>query len=298
MKKILLSVILCFTVMYLMVPTTAYADIGPKPSVTIEFQGFEKEQYYATLLSDTTSSGPHEVLHSIPSNQRYHPGDEDYAIWQKFVSYKDKDGFYFLQFFGNCTDTSKFIWGYHPPTRFKILLYFPKQDCFIESKDIYEQYAFHSYYKVTVNDSKELSVEQINEIKATKDYDYTWELISLFARMIATIAIEVLIALFFGYRTKKDLIIIIIVNLITQGVLNILLNMIHYKQGNFMFTFDYFWMEALVFIIEAGLYSVLLHNPKAEETEQRRHASLYALTANTASFFVGLTVAHFVPGIF
>lgn len=145
MKKKILFILLCFTIALIIMPTTAYADIGPKPSVVIDFEGLEDQSYYVTLLSEVSSTGPHSVLGESPNNQRYHKGDEEYTIWQKFLSYEDKDEFYFLQYFENCTDTSEFTWGYYPPPKFKILLYFPEQDSFAVSEDIYEQYAFDSY---------------------------------------------------------------------------------------------------------------------------------------------------------
>ena len=49
---------------------------------------------------------------------------------------KDEDGYYFLQFFEDCTETSKFTWGYYPPTKFKILIYFPEHDSFVVSNEV------------------------------------------------------------------------------------------------------------------------------------------------------------------
>jgi hypothetical protein len=298
MKKKIFSMLLCFAVMLIIMSTTAYADMGPKPSVVIDFIGLEDENYYVTLLSDIPSTGPHSVLGEYPDNQRYHKDDEEYEIWQEFVSYKDKDGFYFLQYFSDCTDASKFTWGYYPPPMFKILLYFPEHDSFAVSEEIYERYAFDSYYKVDVEGLEIQSVTLSEDIKAERNYDYTWELISLFTRIIATVTIEVLIALLFGFRAKKQLMIIVAVNIATQSILNILLNVINYNQGSMMFVFNYIWMEALVFIIEAGVYAIFLHKYSSPESTKKWLAPLYALTANAVSFGLGLYIAHLIPGIF
>ncbi|WP_432665643.1 hypothetical protein R9X47_05050 [Wukongibacter baidiensis] len=298
MKRKILFILLCFIIISIIMPTTAYADIGPKPSVVIDFEGLEDESYYVTLLSGVSSTGPHSVLGEYPNNQRYHEGDEEYRIWQKFLSYEDKDGFHFLQYFENCTDTPEFTWGYYPPPKFKILLYFPKQDSFAVSEDVYERYAFDSYYKV---DAKGLDIQSNTisyTIKAEKNYDYTWEMVSLFIRIIATIAIEVLIALFFGFKEKKQLLIIGVVNIITQSMLNILLNISSYHHGNMMFVFNYVWMELLVFTIEAVVYSKFLHKYSSGKFTEKRHVVLYALTANALSFIVGLYIARLIPGIF
>jgi hypothetical protein len=297
-KKKMISMVLCFVIILIIMPITAYADIGPKPSVVIDFKGFENEKYYVTLLSEVTSTGPHSVLGEHPDNQRYHKGDEAYEIWEKFVSYKDKDGYHFLQYFSDSTETSQFIWGYYPPPKFKILLYFPKYNKFAISEEVYERYAFDSYYKVDEKDLDRQSVTFSESIKAVRNYSYTWELVSLFARIIATITIEVLIALLFGFRSKKQLLIIGVVNIITQSILNILLNVINYNQGSMMFVFNYIWMEALLVIIEAKVYSVFLYRYNSGESTKKWLAPLYALTANAVSFGIGLYIAYLIPGIF
>lgn len=297
-KKIFSILLLCLVIIFINRPTSVYADMGPKPSVVIDFKGFENEKYYVTLLSQVTSTGPHSVLGEHPNNQRYHSGDENYDIWEKFISYKDEDGYHFLQYFGDCTETSQFKWGYYPPPKFKILLYFPEHDKFAVSEEVYERYAFDSYYKVEAKSLGIQSVTAIEKIKAVKDYDYIWELISLLARISATITIEILIALLFGFRAKKQLLIIGAVNIVTQSLLNIFLNVINYNQGSMMFVFNYVWMEVLVLIIEAVVYSVFLNKHKSTVSIKKWCIPMYAVTANAVSFIIGLFIAYLIPGIF
>lgn len=298
MKKKRSFAVVFVVIIALIMPMPAYADAGPKPSVVVDFEGLEGVSFYVTLLSERDSTGPHSVLGKYQNNQKYFEGDEDYEIWQKFLSYQDEDGFYFLQYFQNCTDTLKFTWGYYPPAKFKILIYFPKQDSFIISNEVYERYAFDSYYKV---DAKNLNIQSgtvTGSISAQKNYDYTWELISLFARIILTILIEVLIALIFGFRTRKQIYIIVTINIITQSILNILLNIINYNQGSLMFIFNYAWMELLVFIIEAIAFSVLLYRYSNKKPAKKWLAPLYAFVSNAISFILGFFIAYIVPGIF
>lgn len=298
MKKKRSFAVVFVVIIALIMPMPAYADAGPKPSVVVDFEGLEGVSFYVTLLSERDSTGPHSVLGKYQNNQKYFEGDEDYEIWQKFLSYQDEDGFYFLQYFQNCTDTLKFTWGYYPPAKFKILIYFPEQDSFIISNEVYERYAFDSYYKV---DAKNLNIQSgtvTGSISAQKNYDYTWELISLFARIILTILIEVLIALIFGFRTRKQIYIIVTINIITQSILNILLNIINYNQGSLMFIFNYAWMELLVFIIEAIAFSVLLYRYSNKKPAKKWLAPLYAFVSNAISFILGFFIAYIVPGIF
>ena len=51
MKKKIFSIVLCFVIILIIMPTTAYADMGPKPSVVIDIKGLDNEKYFVTLLS-------------------------------------------------------------------------------------------------------------------------------------------------------------------------------------------------------------------------------------------------------
>ena len=144
MKRKIFALLLCF-VLVMAMPITAHADMGPKPSVRIEFTGIEGETYYGTLLSKSKSTGPASAWDGNPEYAYRHPEDADYDIWLKFVEYEDTDGYYFLQWFWECSENNQLNWTYYPPTSFKILLYFPETDTFYVSP-IYERYAFDSYF--------------------------------------------------------------------------------------------------------------------------------------------------------
>ena len=288
MLRKVLSLLICL-ILVLNLPVTAKADIGPKPSVRITFTGIKGETYYGTLLSERRSTGPATAWDGYEEYRDWKPESEK-PIWEKFIAYEDTDGYYFLQEWWDCSETNQLNWTYYPPTPFKILLYFPETDSFYVS-DIYERYAFDSYFSV------DLSEYATSPITARQSYDYTWEVISLVARIVLTIALELAIALLFGYREKKALGFLAIVNVITQVVLNVALNIINYRSGSMGFTFAFVCMEILVFAIEAITYKAVLHRYSEKEKVNRRGVT-YALVANTASFAIGLWLAHLIPGIF
>ena len=288
MLRKVFSLLICL-ILVLNLPVTAKADIGPKPSVRITFTGIKGETYYGTLLSERRSTGPATAWDGYEEYRDWKPESEK-PIWEKFIAYEDTDGYYFLQEWWDCSETNQLNWTYYPPTPFKILLYFPETDSFYVS-DIYERYAFDSYFSV------DLSEYATSPITARQSYDYTWEVISLVARIVLTIALELAIALLFGYREKKALGFLAIVNVITQVVLNVALNIINYRSGSMGFTFAFICMEILVFAIEAITYKAVLHRYSEKEKVNRRGVT-YALVANTASFAIGLWLAHLIPGIF
>lgn len=286
--KRLLSLLLCFTVVFSL-PFAASADIGPKPSVNVTFEDVEEGTvFWGTLLSERRSTGPSSAWDGVAGNEGYREGEE--AVWQAFVDYKDADGYYYLQENWNCTETHQLNWTYYPPSPFKILLWFPETDTYYVS-EIYERYAFDSYY--TVN----LSNITAEAIQADESYNFTWEIISLIARVAATILLEMVIAFIFGYREKKAVVFIASVNIITQLSLNVSLNIINYNMGSMAFTFFFIVLELVVFALEAVIYSLLLKRFTAKKADSMR-ATAYAFVANAASFAIGLWLSMQIPGIF
>ena len=287
MKKVTL-ILLCVIVMTVLFPLTASADTGPKPSVVIDFNGLEGKTYYVTLLSSVESTGPFSALNDNNNYAHYNKGDEDYEIFLKFAGYQDNEGFYFLQFFKDCTQTHQFSWTYYPPKVFKILLYFPETDSFVVSDTIYERYAFDSYFTAEVDGTR---------LSAEKSYDYTGEALSLIVRIVITIIAELAIALLFGFRERKQIRFITLINIITQVALNLALNIINYSSSVITFIIFYFILEVAVFITEAILYNWYLKKNSLKEVPKWK-PSAYALTSNFVSFTLGIALAFWIPEIF
>ena len=289
MKKYL-SFLICFIIVFSF-SVTAFADIGPKPSVRITFKGVESgTEYYGTLLSERKSTGPSSAWDGVEGHEQHYNYNRE--IWQVFADYTDTDGYYFLQEVWECTDTNQLNWTYYPPSPFKILLYFPSTDTYFVS-DIYERYAFDSYY--TVDLAENFTAEKL--ISAQKSYDFTWEMISLVARIAATILLEIAIAFIFGYREKQTLKFIAAVNILTQIALNVGLNIVNYNSGSMAFTLSFVLFEVIVFVVEALIYSLML-GKFSKKPANKGKSTAYAFAANFASFAIGLWLAHIIPGIF
>lgn len=283
MKKLffmMFFIVLCFASVN---QTTAKADMGPKPSVVLNFTGLDNQTYYVTLLSKTSYSGPHSIE---PSYQPSH----EIEIAEKFRNYQDIDGYFFLNYLKECSNNSSFTWGYYPPNDFKILIYFPETDTFKVSELSYQAYAFNSYYKVDM--TQEMNIIKDNVI--AQDYNYSKEIINLILRIILTIIIEIAIAFLFMYRKKQFLKIIIITNIITQVALNIVINFINYSQGLFGVLFLLIPLELAIFAIEAVVYYVYFNKLEINKTKFKAKPVLYAFVANFASFVTGLLIYFFL----
>lgn len=290
-----------------MLSVTASADMGPKPSVNVDFENLGDELCYATLLSRRESIGPASAWDGIEEhaqhngNENYSYVDYGYDVWKAFVDYKDSDSFYFLQEAWQVNETKKFAWTYYPPDEFKILLYFPDTDTFAVS-GIYKSYAFDTYYTVnmdgvnlTADYNEELSTDA--RIEAFRSYNYRIEILSLIARIVITIVIEMAIALAFGYFEKKQLLLLVVVNSVTQIILNVILNVINYRLGELAFMVFYVLLELGILIGEAVLYFNLL-NKLSKKSRPKCLAIIYAAVANIVSFVGGMCIAQWLPGIF
>lgn len=301
-------VLICIVMVTALFPITASADMGPKPSVRITFENLGDELCYGTLLSCKESTGPSSAWDGSEEDARHNENENysyqsfGYDIWKAFVDYAENDDFYFLQEAWQINETKELAWTYYPPNEFKILLYFPESDEFAVS-GIYERYAFDSYFTVNM-DGVKLSVDYDEElissddrIHAYRSYNYAVEIGSLAVRIILTILIEMAIALLFGYREKRQFLLLVGVNGITQIILNVLLNIINYNAGELAFVISYILFELVVFIIEALLFYRLL-NRLGVKQKPKWLAVVYTLVANAVSFVAGMCIAEWLPGIF
>lgn len=272
----------CFSAVFMLFPMTASADMGPKPSIYITFENMGDETCYGTLLSKYSSlagSSAYDGEHI----QNYSNLDMD--IWRAFVDYQDSDGYYFLQSADLCSDTKRLSSGYYPPDPFKILLYYPETDTFLVS-GIYECYAFDSYFSVDMK-GIDINSPEVQEtiLIAQNNYDYTGEIIALICRVIITVVLEIGIACIFGFRQKRLLLLITGINVVTQVILNVMLNVIRYNSGYGLITYIGLYIpgETVVFIIEIILCAILF-NRVSETKIPAWKPIVYALVANTVTF--------------
>ncbi len=299
----------CTTALLIISSVCASADSGPKPSVHVTFENLGDELCYATLLSSTESTGPSSVWDGNEENARHNEnpnGQYDwqefgYKIWKAFVDYGESDDFFFLQEAWQINETKELAWTYYPPEEFKILLYFPETGEYAVS-GVYERYAFDSYYTVNMEGASlfvdcNKALEAGEKLTAFKSYDYSAEVGSLAARIFITVIIETAIALLFGYREKKQLLLLVCVNGGTQIILNVLLNILNYNSGETAFVVFYVLLELLVSAIEAIFFYYLLNRYSIRQ-RPKWLAVVYALAANAASFLAGMLIAQWLPGIF
>lgn len=279
MKKILfllISIIILF-------PSNVFADMGPKPSITISIHGIE-ETAYMTLLSKEKSSGPFQVYEKDESDFKEY-GTQD--AWQAFVNYQDKDGFYFLQYFQLCKES--FQWSYYPPDEFKVLIYFPESKTFIISPESYKRYAFESFFTVNlIHSSQNLDVtsaqSQKMNIFVKENYIWNEAMLRVVMRMLLTVIIEVGIALMMKIKKKREIGIIIGTNILTQVIFNLLLEITGvYSLGIYGILF-YILFEIFIVWIEISIYK------KTFKVQNKTSIKTYTIIANSITFMIGFMI--------
>ena len=297
MKNKSVFLILCVVFITAAFPTAASADMGPKPNITVDFEGLSGETYYVTLLTLEESTFRQHAIPSlirddlIHDYREWYKGDEvDYPAYVKFVEYQDEDGYHFLQHFRNCSETHQYVWTYDAPNNFKILLYFPDKDSFIVSEP-YKRYAISNYFSASITGEVQPNTIYYDNMDVSYDDSIETLTLNLGIRIVLTMALELAIALLCAYRGKKQIAFILAVNLGTQLFLNAMLHYIHASLGLFSVFVAYIPLEIAVFSIEAVLYTLYLGRlGKLKEKEPARKPILYALVANTMSFVTGLIV--------
>ena len=267
--------------------------MGPKPSVNVKFENVGEEECYATLLSATEGNGPWGAWDG--DCERIESEYDDPTIFLAFAEYEDTDGYCFWQRYWNIGFSGKIDWSYYPPNDFKVLVYYPASDTYLISAPM-SRYAFDSYYTVDLADGKLTAEESEGIIEPERSYDYKGEMISLIIRVVITVAVEILVALVFGFLGGKMLLFITGVNVLTQLLLNLALNYYTFYLSESVFAILYIMMEPLIFIIEAILFCIFLNKLAPTERKKRTYV-FYAFLANLLSMLSALFFNEYLPFI-
>ncbi len=106
-------------------------------------------------------------------------------------------------------------------------------------------------------------------------------------RLLLTLLIEGALFWLVGYKQKCSYIVFLVINLITQGILNAMVHFVHTPLGYEIFIL---WLgEVVVFIAEMIAFPLLLRE------RGKGRAVLYAFLANVASLILGMILLTNLP---
>ena len=285
-KKTLCSLLACFA-LALALPFAAFADMGPKPAVEVQTTGLSGD-CWVTLLARETVIGP---WHETDQGGVAAVEPEEAPVVEAFDAFEDPDGYHFLQWFDRVRDDAPATWSYMAPKNFKILFWFPESGGYAVTETL-DRYAYSAVYRVDFS-GFDPAAGEVQTVSAQKNYDYGGELLGLAARFVLTLAVELVIALPFGYLKKDYLRVLLIANLATQLALNLALNLTTYYSGWLAMWLLYPLLELAVFAVEAVVFRVAFR-----KTARMGCPVLYAFAANAVSFAFGLWLGSVAPALF
>ena len=276
----------CAVLLFAVSISVALADTGPKPAVSVNVKNLGGAACYATLLSEREQYGPYCTTEI---EKRWDEMRAETAVWEAFAAYKDPDGFFFLQELWDLRYVPKYAWEYHPPRIFKVLLYWPDEGRFAVS-EITEAKDFYSLFEVDASEVRFADGSNIGTIAVKPVDSYSYRIWAFVSRVLITLAVELLIALAFLFRTKREWLVIIATNILTQIALGIFATISVVRGGRDMqFFVTLAFLELGVAIIEAVVYILFLRKASGMKRGLWVYV-VYALVANAASYFVGLWI--------
>lgn len=281
MKKRMIALLLLIGLLSaLCIPVSA--DCAPKPVTVVYTTGRGSETVWITLLGKEWDF-PGGVVGK--EELKTDPQTTKALAWNAFASYEDPDGL----FFGGDLFESAGRWGYFAPDPFKVALYFPETDVLLVSEEIFERYAFQSNYSLNLDG---LDKSQSGTVSMTLDGSVDWlaELLRLIPRILITFGIEILVALVWGYRSRRQIKLLLMVNLVTQLGLNVMLSLWYVFDGPFDAMLMLMQGEAVVLVVESIFYIRRLPDKTERITGMKAWAFYYTVLANLLSCYFGFQI--------
>mgnify|MGYP003291207412 CR=1 FL=1 len=106
-------------------------------------------------------------------------------------------------------------------------------------------------------------------------------------RITLTLLVESLVFFFLGFRSKRGWVVFLLVNVVTQGWLNYIINSSAFSSGYWLI--GLYLAEFVIFIAEAIVFLL------AVKEKKKWQRLLYAVIANAASLTVGILLINHLP---
>ena len=257
------------------------ADIGAKPSITLNIVNAPKEYYVAFLeirdenWRDTWTENIELIFDDV----------NDSTIERYLKDFHYNGYFYHQSPVGNnfykSNSAGDYTFGYMVPDPFRVILVGTDGTVHLSGEMNQKEYNTVCTYDVSTAEVTEHREEKI-----------ALRIINTIICYILTVFIELLILYFFRYPfSRRNLLLVILVNTFTNLPLNIFLT-----KGETLFVLIYTIMgETVIILLESLIYTFTLKNKEVEI--KRLKNFLYGVVANVVSAILSV-VAHFIFLIF
>lgn len=255
--------------------TTILADAGPKPELRITLINPPDEPYVLDLLvepdctecwvDDDRFEGIDQALVALVEAQQ---STEWVGVLTHGLSYP-----VFGDLKGQSIDGQRVhVFSYRVPDTFKILLVTQS------GQVVQSEVLTRDTFLITVR----FDALTGDVIRPTLWKQYAFQLLTT---LFPTLIVETLLLVVFGLWSKRNLIVMLIANGITQVLLSLTMGITLIQAGLLWGIIVFLLMEGVVLLIEAVIYAKCF-----DKMHRLRRRVLYALTANFVSFFVGFVV--------
>ena len=281
-----------------MFSVSASANSAPLPDMTIVFRNIPESGICAALLTEHDAADTFRISYTHTSMAAMMSKDTvpgaDPEVMSAFESYDDPEGFIYSGWYYVVTNDylqkiSIYMSTTNENDRFRLLVYYPDSKT-VRASSTLSCYAVESRFYADAGSGGDT-------LDAGIDYDFIGAGLALFCRIALTVAVEMLAALAFRFKGKVQFLTILIVNIITQVLLNIGLNLYYFfLYGGLFLLVSYFNWEVIVFVIEAIVYFAVFKSKNERVSGVR--STVYAFVANLLSFIAGVWLAAWLPGVF
>ncbi len=266
--KVCILFAVCVSVLMLFA-VNASADMGPKPSITINTGGTVGEKYYLDLLVDYNSEYKNlseEEIAALDPEMYKTLSEYTDGTWYPAIAHGTN-----APLFGTVVPdddgTSRFIY-FGTPDRFKVIIV--TESGTVKVSDVVEKTVYQQSFALDFSDMT-VTTDQ----SPAKSY-----FLQFVKTFIPTVIIEVLLLWAFRLPMKKYIVPVLIVNFVTQ--LGLAAVLVWCERTSYLTAIPaLIGAEILVMTIEAIAYIIIM---KKERLWKR---IVYAVTANLASALIG-----------
>lgn len=234
-------------------PTTAYADIGPKPSLEIIVKGMDNDNYWLDLL--VTDEGEYSWLDI---------SDEEREMVKKLAEYRDEEGFHPALLVGTKVPLSGKLKGEKQPDntyihnfsyvgtpeKFKIAIL--TEDNRLIISDLIHRKNFNSTVEYDLTGEVLQGDIILSAGKAKEIIPFGKMFLGFITRLVLTLLIEIGIALLFGFTLRNSWKILVGTNTFTQIILNIVVLWMNLAHGMLAALMIFVLMEILITVLKLG----------------------------------------------
>ena len=289
MKRKSLRALVCALLASLALTTFAFADMGPKPQLTVRVKNAPQESYYLDLLAEGDWDGSDSyanlsdeeraaldpamltlLLDSIPAGWHACIAEgTDIPMWGDLLPESADEN-------GNALHS----FGYHGlPDAYRIIIVTRSGEVWISGT--LEHKVLQS--SATVNWHGAESSVSVPPV-------FIGYVLQFLATLLPTLVIEGVLLLIFQYSWKQNWKAFLLVNLATQGLLALFSTVLTLHSGPTLFAYVFYLLpaELVILLVEIYLYA----GRRLLKGQSSKCAAVYAIFANLSSAILGYCIAE------